>query len=301
MDRGIRQALGALLCLISMSALEGAEAPGKHQLRYQFPQGETLNYVSQHDARIKVTFPTARETVSHTSMSLRSIRVVSSTPGVAQVEHTIHRARMTADNGQGVTLYDSQKPGDVPVEFQAVHQSIGKPLPARLSVQGKAIAGAAEDAAIDHAELFFHLPEEPVAVGAPWNERYEAQVEVEKKLYKSVRMERRFELLSVENGIATIGLATVCLSPMNDPAQEVQILQKSPKGQFQLEIATGHLLERQLVIDGNVINFQGPGTQMVVKSLRVDRLIAPDKVAQVDLTKPLIPVQVAEEAGPEKK
>ncbi|RLS55160.1 MAG: hypothetical protein DWH91_10105 [Planctomycetota bacterium] len=298
--KGVRWVLECVLGLLVSGGWGLSAAEPTHQLRYQFPQGETLNYVSQHDARYKITFQSSKENVSHTSMSVRTIRVLNSTPEVAQVEHTIQQARMTADNGQGTTVYESARPNDVPPDFERVHQSIGKPLSARLSPQGKTLAATPGADSLENAELFFQLPEGPVAVGAQWAERYESQIVVEEKLFKKIRMERRFQLMSVENGVATIGLATVCLSPMNDPAQEVQVLQKAPKGQFRLELATGRLLERQLVIDDNVVAFQGPGTQMEVKSIRVDRLISPEQVAQVDLTKPLIPVTVAEDATPKQ-
>jgi hypothetical protein len=112
-------------------------------------------------------------------------------------------------------------------------------------------------------------------------------------------MQRRYELKNVENGIATISLVTVPLSPLNDPFQESQLIQRKPSGTLKFDIEKGCLIDRQFKIDEQVVGHAGPGSALTVKVIKVDRQVAVDQVKHVNLTKPLVPVRVAELPQPQ--
>jgi hypothetical protein len=306
----LRAGLFCLACLAlawdisSLNSPVRAEDTPTYQLRYTFTPGQEWHYVSQTDSEYIISFAQVTDTVLHTSMFLRHITDLGVSPdGTGEIQLMLDRARMTAKNAGVNSLYDSTDPGHVPTEFAGVHQSIGKPLKARLSPQGQVLPSADKTANVEQVELLFQLPEKPIAVGATWKERFEVSVPLndEGKLFRPVKMERRFELKGVENGIATISLVTVCISPMNDAFQESQLLQRKPFGNLKFDINRGCLIERILKIDDKVVGAQGPGSALEVKIVKVDRLIPADQVPAVDLTKPLIPVRVAAAPATEKK
>ena len=281
--------LGGMGSPIAPTAAEEAKT---YQLRYHFVAGQEWHYVSQTDSEFTVQFQQAKDTVPHTSMFLRHVTVLKANPdGSAEVELLLDKARMTAENAGVSSLYDSEDPEHVPTEFTNVHASLGLPRRAFISAQGKVHVDSEKAV----SELLIQLPDTPVAVGATWKEKTEVSIQVDddSKLQRVVQLQRRYELKSVENGIATIGVTTACLSPINNPYQESMLIQRKPSGVLKFDIGRGCLVDRQLVIDDQVVGNQGPGSALSVKQVKVDRLIGADQLEQVDLTKPLVPVRVA--------
>ena len=293
---------GLLVGAFTMGELAMAADPQTYQLRFQFTAGQTWQFVSQNDAAFVVEYAQAKDTVTHTSMFLRHLTVVGVNPdGTADVELMLDRAYMTAKNAGVNSLYNSEDVEHIPTEFARVHDSIGKPTKARLSPLGKVIPIENVKSAVDQIELLFQLPEQPIAIGATWKERFEVNVPLndEGKLFRSLKMERRFELQGVENGIATISLVTVCMSPLNDPFQESQLLQRQPNGTLKFDITKGTLVDRQLEIDDKVVGHQGPGSALTVHVIKVDQLIDAERARRIDLSKPIVPVRVAAEPAKE--
>ena len=269
-----------------------AEEAQTYQLRYQFTAGQEWHYVSQTDSEFMVEFQQTKDTVPHTSMFIRHVTVIKANPdGSAEVELLLDKAHMTAVNSGVSSLYDSEYPEHVPTEFANVHASLGVPRRAVLSAQGK-VRGDSDKSV---AELLFQLPDMPVTIGATWQEKFEVSIPVdnESKLLRSVKLQRRYELKSVEQGIATIGIMTACLSPINNPYQESLLIQRKPSGTVKFDIGRGCLVDRQLTIDDKVVGNQGAGSALTVKLIKVDRLVNADQLRQVDLTKPLVPLRVA--------
>ena len=183
----------------------------------------------------------------------------------------------------------------MPTEFAAVHKSIGTPALAQLTTLGKVLSTQKSLPNVEQYDLLFQLPEQPVAIGGLWKENFEvgAQISADSKLSRQIMLQRRYELQSVDNGIATISLITVPLTPLNDPFQEFQLVQRKPSGILKFDIERGYLIDRQLKIDEKVVGHGGPGTALTVRVSKVDRWVSADQWKQVDLTKPLVPVRVA--------
>ncbi len=274
-----------------------AESPATYQLRFKFTPGQELYYVTQNDAEYLVEHSQARQTIPHTSMTVRHIKVLSlNGDGSAEVELMIDRARMTAQNEGVDSLYDSRDAKHVPTEFAAVHKSIGKPVIVHLSALGKVTASAQDPtASVDQYDLLFLLPEQPLAIGGTWKDNFEAsvQIDAQSKLNRLIKLQRRYELQSAENGIATISLVTVPLSPVSAPFQETQLVQRKYGGIIQFDLEQGCLVDRQFKIDEKIVGNAGPGTALTVQVIKVDRLVQADQLQRVDLTKPLVPVRVA--------
>jgi hypothetical protein len=290
-------ALAILWGIVGPHTPASSEDTPTYQLRFRFDPGQDWYYVSPGGASYLIEHPQLKDTVSHTSMFLRHMSVTQvNQDGSADVQLVLDRAYMTAKNGGVDSVYNSEIPDKVPTEFESVHTSIGKPQKFRLSPLGKILPIPGETKAVEQVELLIELPEQPIAVGSIWKERFEASVHVnrESMLMRQIKMERRFELVSVENGIATITLNTVCLSPINDPFQESQIIQRKTKGVIRFDIEKGFLVDRQLQVVEKVVGQDGPGSALTVRSMRVDQLIGLDQAKNVDLSKTPVPTGVAE-------
>ena len=281
------------------AAVQSEDTP-TYQLRFRFTPGQDLYYVSPGGASYVVTYNQQADTVLHTAMFLRHMTVSQiNDDGSADVQLVLDRAYMTADNGGVKSVYNSEIPDKVPTEFESVHSSIGKPQKFRLSPLGKILPIPNETKSLEQVELLFTLPEQPIAVGATWKERFEASVPVnrESKLMRPIKMERRFELTSVDEGIATITMNTVPLTPLNDPFQESQIIQRKARGVIRFDIEKGLLVDRQLRVVEEVIGQDGPGSSLSVRNMRVDQLIGVDQAKNIDLSKTPVPTGVAESGG----
>ncbi len=274
-----------------------AEEPALYELRLKFTPGQELHYVSQNDEELLVQFAQAQDTVRHTSMFMRRIRVLGVNPdGSADVQLLLDRAYMTSQNSEVSSLYDSQDPDHVPTEFSSVKLSIGKPLPARLTTRGKFLPAADQPPSFEQQiDLLLQLPEQPISVGGTWKDSYEVAVEAEYegKLFRQVKMLRRYELKSVDQGIATIAVTTTPITPINDAYQESQLLRRKPIGILKFDLERGCLVDRQVRVDDRVVGNQGPGSALTVKIVKVDRMISADQISRIDMTKPLVPVRVA--------
>ena len=274
-----------------------AETPSKYQLRFKFSPQQELYYVTQNDAEYMVEYSQTKQTIPHTSMNIRHIKVLTvESDGSAEVELMIDRARMTAKNEGVDSLYDSADAAHVPTEFAGVHEKIGKPATARLTALGTVIA-TKQDAIgdVEQIDLMFLLPEQPVAIGGTWKDNFEVSVplDAQSKLSRLIKLQRRYELKSVENGIATIAMVTAPLSSVSDPFQESQLVQRKYSGTIKFDIEQGCLIDRQFRINEKIVGSSGPGTALTVQIIKVDRLVNAEQLPQVDLTKPLVPVKVA--------
>ena len=284
----------------SVVVLIPAVVPAAEQylLRYKFVPDQKQVYVSQNDAALTLESSKFREEPRHTEMMIRSIRIVSVSPeGIADLELSINRAYMSA-NSDGVTsTYDSAHPEKASEDFAKLHESLRKPTLTRMNSLGKLLPmdGQADPEPID---LVMQLPESPIEVGGTWKEKFESGVQIDPKtpLLRPVKMERRYVLKIVEQGIATISLNTVCLTPKIDPFQESQIMQRRPVGTIRFDLNQGCVVERDLRIDDKAVGFQGAGTAMTTRVIKLDRLITSDQASEINLMKPLLSVQAAFES-----
>lgn len=285
--------LGVLLGAVCSHTF--AESPATYPLRFKFSPGQVWHYITQNDAEYLVEHTQARQTIPHTSMNIRHVKVLSlDKDGSAEVELMIDRARMTAQNEGVDSLYDSRDAKNVPTEFAAVHHSIGKPVIVHLSALGNVQASAQDPSAnVEQYDLLFLLPEQPLAIGGTWKDNFETSVQIDakSKLNRLIKLQRRYELQSVKDGIATISMVTVSLSPVSDPFQETQLVQRKYSGIIKFDIEQGCLVDREFKIDEKVVGNAGPGTALTVQVIKVDRLIPVDQLPQMDLTKPLVPVR----------
>jgi hypothetical protein len=269
----------------SLSAVaDDAESPGV-LLRYQFEPGQKIYYSVVNGSHIVVQYDVNQHEVAHSSASVKHFRVVDVFEnGTAVLQLTIDRAYMRAEQGGDVAVYDSASSQPAPEEFVGVDATVGhawvnvtvSPLGEIVEVQ-TLLAGADQTNISNEVQnnVLSLLPENPVQVGESWSEQYTVGVQIDTKstLQREIRMQRTFTLTAIEEGRAIIDMRTISLSPVRDPFQEGQLLQRSPSGTLVFDIASGSLVSRDLVVDGEAVGFSGPQSCMSVDSTRNERLI----------------------------
>jgi hypothetical protein len=207
------------------------------------------------------------------------------------MEVTIERVRLSARGPETDFSWDSADEAPAPAELRGVKGTIGTPLgtititPLGKIVDAKQRGAGSAAQQVKEGQLDFLplLPEDPVAVGESWKQEYTLDIAIETPPYKRpVTLQRKFTLLSVESGIATIDERTFVLTPPRDPMEEAQLLKRTPIGTFTIDIEKGRLIQRELKIDNRVVGFQGPQTEMKVVGTRIDRYLPEAQTAAGD-------------------
>ena len=277
-----------LLALIQAVFAEDAARP-TYQLSYRFEAGQTLEYVTEHASTIFVQVGDVAETARHSVESGKRYEVVSvDEAGTAVLEQTIHYARLTASQLDERIEWDSRSGEAAPLEFRQIAETLEVPLgkvhitPAGvitvMTVRGAKVNQAPlQD---DHFDLFPTLPEQPIAIGESWKDNFEVEIIANQTLKKKVSMQRLLTLKSVENGRAVIDVRTLVLSPIRDPIEEGQLIQRTPSGTITLDIESGKLLSREMKIDKRVVGFQGPQTSLQIIGVRNKSLAAEERAAR---------------------
>jgi len=258
----------------------------KYPLRLQFEPGAALHYTVGNESTIDVQVGTTSEKVSHSSESGRVLQSVKlNEDGSSVLEISIEYVNLAADNGK--IAWDSRSGQSPPAQFAGIDKTIGVPLMTiTVAPSGAVIAAENNGKAADKAQLeatqfdlFPMLPANPVAVGESWTEPFKVEVLTSAKLPKSISLQRTYTLKSVNNGIAEIDVKTSVLTPIDDPLEEGQLIQRTPSGTLRLNIAQGRMLERVMKLDNQVVGFQGAQSVLHVVGTRQESLESAEKAA----------------------
>lgn len=254
-------------------------APAAVQLQFRYEPGGTLNYVTTDESTVEVEHASEGTTIRYATTVWKHFRVRSvEADGAAVLDLVFDRVRMSASGDEGSAEFDSDLPGRPPVQFAHVLDSIGRPTatftvePSGRIRHAEAIASAPgprpsrDSAAVDRdIPSAVALPAQPVSVGDTWQEPFQIPVLMdETKLTRNIRLQRNYTLTAVRDGVATIDVDTVVLTPINDPKIEAQLLQRTPSGVALFDIARGVLLSKRTYLNNQVVGHEGPGSKVKV-------------------------------------
>ena len=142
---------------------------------------------------------------------------------------------------------------------------MGVPLSTiRLTPYGKVVKRTVEHkqpGADQDAPIMILLPEEPVAVGATWDEPQDVSIELQTGGNKVIQTRRHFELKDVTSGVADIEMTYQVLSPITANV-EAQLVQRLMKGTIRFDIKQGRILNQQMDVDQHVLGFAGATSSM---------------------------------------
>jgi hypothetical protein len=263
-------ALVAGHALVSASAAaEGETGAEKHALRYKFQAGEALRWRVTHQAKIKTTVSGTTQTAEMTSHSTKVWQVNDVSPdGAATFDHLVEDIQMRQKvSGRQELRYNSQTDDEPPPGFEHVARSVGVPISTiTMSPEGKVLKrqeGQLPSAAQNqNGQVTIPLPESPVAVGESWSLPLSIEVPLPDGTVKKVKASQKFTLTEVDDGIATIRVATQILTPIHDPAVESQLIQRAWAGTARFDIESGRVVGQQMDIDKVVVGFRSQASSL---------------------------------------
>jgi hypothetical protein len=106
------------------------------------------------------------------------------------------------------------------------------------------------------------LPETSIAIGQTWATEGELLVRLPEMQVKRIKTRQQYTLTNVQTGVATIGVETQILTPVNDPRVQSQLVQRIKRGEVKFDLDTGRVRSQQLDIDETVIGFNGADSLM---------------------------------------
>lgn len=273
--------LGALAFLAAgFHAAPGAEpaAAPATRLEYRFRPGERLVMDVEHRALTETTIGGTKQAVETATDSTKIWSVVSvDDEGRATIEHSVDDVTMTSrTSDKGQVRWSSRGGEAAPPGYEGVMQSLGVPL-SRLVVDRTGRVISRQDLLPSPPSntgdlMVVPLPDEPVSVGASWEVPQEVVVEVPNGPRKAVRARLRYQLKSVDDGIATISVDTTVLTPLDDPRLEARLLERIWDGEIDFDVARGRVIRRATGVDRRVVGFSGPESSVRYKAGLEERL-----------------------------
>ena len=263
-----------LIAVTSRTTATAAEAQpsGKatrYTLRYQFQPGAILRWKVEHQANVETTISGTTQTAETDSKSIKVWKVRGAEPGGPftieySVENLEMRQRLT---GREEVRYNSQTDNKPPVGFEDVAKTVGIPLSVvTLNAQGSVLERqdkrprAANQQ--QEGQITIPLPKHPVAIGDQWKLPYEIDVTLRDGRHKKVRTRQVYTLKRVAHGVATLGVETQILTPIDDKAVEAQLVQRENAGEVHFDIKQGRIVGQQMDLDKHVVGFSGPASSL---------------------------------------
>ncbi|MBI1348457.1 hypothetical protein GC163_19460 [bacterium] len=276
-----------LLAAVSPQAAEDTvkpvevTSPGsepRQALRYHFQAGQFLHYEVLSKISMKSQYQQTVETVRNETQSWKQFRVITvDDQGMALLEPVVDRALATIQyNDDSPIKWDSQESIDKdPNQVRDIRQTIGKPITRiQVNAQGQIqkvtlldgapakLAGA--DAKDARQNFLVTMPVEPVGVGATWKEQFYVTVTAQGLPPQRVSLQRQYQLTKLDGNVATISLKTQLLQVVNNPQIHLQLLNMTPTGEIEFDLAKGHLLSQRISDSDQIVGALGP--QSVVQS-----------------------------------
>ncbi len=264
--------LSLAACALAGSSAGAADVPpaadaAKYDLQYKLTAGTVLRYAIDHRAAIRSTIDESTQEAQTKTESVKAWKVTDVLPsGEIEFMNVIERVHMINHlPDRAAVEYDSQKDKTPPPGYEDTARAIGVPLSVvRMTPRGKIVSRnvkLSQPNADKDAQIVSRLPDEPVAVGATWDEPFDVTVDIDTGGTKSIQTRRHYELLSVANGIATIEVTYQILSPI-DAKIESQLVQKLMKGKVRFDVDQGRIDSQLFEVDKRVLGFAGPTSSM---------------------------------------
>ena len=285
--------------LLALASVAAADAPKQWKLTYKFVPGQLVYYEVRQKMEMYTQFNESRTQQKNDVWERKHYRVVNvEADGTAELETVIDQVKMKAEDGDRSIDYDSSKADSkVPVAFSGIVESIGKPqVRVRMSPHGQLITlsrvndegktgpkvSANAIPANDPSHNFLvSFPREEVTIGSTWSEELTMKVVVTKDVNRDIKLLRTYELMSVENDVATLKVVTSIKSKVNNPSILGQLIQRTPSGTVKFDIANGRIMARDMKTDKRVVNGLGANTVFRAVSHRTEKLAsAPAETVQ---------------------
>lgn len=250
--------------------------------RYKASPKEVLRWEISHQVDFDTTVSGTTQRAKTYSKSTKAWRVTEvKADGTFTFNHVVEDSAMWQElTGRARVEWDSKKDETVPSGFESVAASLNKVLlRIEMDNQGKIVKrtiehrgpGAADED--DEHQMTLPLPKEPIPVGYSWHLPFDIKLPQEGGSVKIFKAREKFQLLSVEDGVATISNETQVLTPVRDPAIEAQLIQRGGRGEVKFDIARGRVISQQVDVDKSVVGFRGPASSIHYVSRFTEKLV----------------------------
>ena len=255
------------------------EESGEYLLRYQFRPGEQIRTKVVHQASVRTSIEGTNQTVKTVSVSVKAWKVVQvDADGRVTFEHLVEYVDMKNDvTGRETVSYDSREDDQPPAGFEDVARRVGTPL-TRIVMDDTGTIHKREELApgsTSPTQLVLPLPKNRVGVGSKWIFPDDVVVRLQNGTTRKIKCRQRFELLSVEKGIAKISIATQILTPIREyPEIQAQLVQRESEGVIQFDMATGRVHAQQIDLDRRVTGYPNAKSSMHYRTRFTETLLS---------------------------
>jgi hypothetical protein len=267
-----------------------ADNDAKYDLRYKLALGDVLRYEVSHRASIQSTIEKTTQAAQTKTDSIKVWKVTDVLPnGDIEFMNVVERVSMVNQlPDRDPVAYDSERDKTPPPGFEDAAKSVGVPLSViRMTPRGKVVRRVAKLRQLrleDDSPIVVRLPEEPVEIGATWDEPFNVKIELQGGATKRIQTRRHHKLKGVNGNVATIEVTYQVLSPIDAP-QEAQLVERMMSGEVQFNLKTGRVVSQQMSIDKRILGFAGPTSSMQYVMKMDEKLL--DAAAKV-ATKPAV-------------
>ncbi|MCA8994515.1 MAG: hypothetical protein KDA88_21230 [Planctomycetaceae bacterium] len=271
-------------CLFLALCVASAHSEDPVLLQYKFQEGQVVRYSVSDRDDYDIQVAQQKDAPFTDQKSVKQYRVVKvNDDGSAVLEVMFESVKLTIRSAGETKTLDTQAAanGDDPV-FSTLQEIVGKPhvqvtaAPNGQLSEVKPLverAGQPDEISKNALDAFITLPSQPIAVGTAWREDFNVPIRVNPKLSKAIKLQRRFYFQSLEDGKATITFETKILSPVNDPDDEIQLIQRPTRGRIVLDMNRGIVVEKTVSLDNTVTGFGGIASSMTLKKLHQEVLL----------------------------
>ena len=244
------------------NALQHQTKDDEFLLRYRLKTGETHRWQVEHFFNTDTSLGGASEKTACRNKSINCWKIVDvdeeGNMTFQQIVEQINMWRKIDD--QDPVFWNSQSKQIVPDVYKNMSSMVGE-------VQGTYIISPSgklkhrqsrfKDTDLGIGKSVVEFPETPIKVGQVWHESGMTRAKFKNGKYKTVKTRQRYQLISVENGIATISFDTQLLTPIESPTIKSQLMQKMSRGSIKFDISKGKLVGRDIDWQSTVQGFEG--------------------------------------------
>ncbi|MGY8771040.1 MAG: hypothetical protein ACKVH8_21725 [Pirellulales bacterium] len=268
-----------------LDAVKKSLTAKKYELAYKFATDEVIRnkvtHLSTVETKIKGSTSNAQSrTISTKHWKVEKVSESGDITFIHSVEHINMWQKVTDRPEQRYDSSQKQEPAPI---FAEAAKAVGVPL-ARITMDRYGKLKAREQlgpgGASETKQVTILLPNHPVVIGTKWYSSNNVSASKPDGSRQLVKTRQLYRLLDVAHGIATITVTPQILTPINDPAVKVDLLQHMSKATVKFDIAKGKILSQQLDQDETIIGFRGEASSMKFLARMTEELLkAETKVA----------------------
>jgi len=253
----------SVVLLLFVTGWASAES---YLLKYKFNEGDVIRTKVVHLVTVETKIKGTSQTAQSRSSSVKNWTIESiNDNGDATFVHSVENI----DMWQKVTdrpeqTYNSDSDTIPPAVYNQAAKSVGIPL-TKLTINNRGkilereILGGTPTIEV---KILTVMHDEPVKIGDVWHTTEHITVRTSDGNHKKIKIRQMSQLLSVAGGIATISTQAQVLTPIDDPAIKVELIQKLSKGKVRFDLDKGMIVERQFDLNERVMGFQGDDSMM---------------------------------------